>query len=137
MKVNELRIGNWVKSDGGIPFQIELSDFSDWYYDYNSHEYGDHIHPVLLTEVWLKDFGFKKDEIRPIYKKSFDEYAIEITVNVFSGSLEKDESWFVSILTGYGSQPVTLTKQYVHQLQNLYFVLTGEELTTNEQRDEK
>jgi hypothetical protein len=53
---------------------------------------------------------------------------MKISINSFSGTLEKDSSWFISILTGYGSQPVTLVKQYVHQLQNLYFALAGEEL---------
>ncbi len=57
MKANELRLGNWVKGDLGKPYQFELSDFSDWYNDHNSHIFGNHIHPVPLTEEWLLKLG--------------------------------------------------------------------------------
>ena len=56
MKANELRIGNWVMGDSERPYQIELSDFSDWYNDHNSHEYGD-----IIVKRW-EDFTGKKPE---------------------------------------------------------------------------
>jgi len=73
-------------------------------------------------------FGFKEDKIKSCFYKNCGEYRIKISVNVFSGILEKESSWFISISYGHGSQPITLVKQYIHQLQNLYFSLIGEEL---------
>ena len=129
MKANELRIGNWVMGDSERPYQIELSDFSDWYNDHNSHTYGDHVHPIPITEEWLEKLRFEKDDIREAFYVACGEYRIRVSVNVFSGTLEKDSSWFVSVLTGYANQPMTIVQQYIHQLQNLYYALTGEELT--------
>ena len=127
LSAQELRIGNYVMGGKGKPYRFELCDFSDWCNDHNSHEFGDNIHPIPLTEEWLLKFGFEKDRIMS-YFKDCGEYKMKISINSFSGTIEEDSSWFISILTGYGSQPVTLVKQYVHQLQNLYFALAGEEL---------
>lgn len=114
MKANELRLGNWVKGDLGKPYQFELSDFYDWWEDYNSHEFGDHIHPVPLTEEWLLKFGLGYDNIT--YWK--DEIMIAPNKDgVFN-------VWYHTL--SYGKLYITI--QYVHQLQNLYFALTGQEL---------
>jgi len=115
MKANELRVGNWVSIRVGHPFRFELPDFADWYYDHNSHEYGDHIHPVPVTEEWLLRFGFEKrhhywHKSRFFVEWLFDKPKLRIVIN-------SAESAFANSV------------EYVHQLQNLYFALTGEELT--------
>lgn len=106
MKPTELRIGNWIKrntqSDG---FQIDHHSF--WSCERNPENYK----PIYLTEDWLEKFGFKTDDI--IWVK--DEIQIGHYKSGFylcSGTL------------------LRLSKKikYVHQLQNLYFALTGKEL---------
>ena len=118
MKANELRIGNWVMGDSERPYQIELSDFSDWYDDHNSHEYGDHVHPIPITEEWLDMFGFKDDQIMRfrdllMLAKGDEEYC----------------AWINTLTHGRVS-----SVKYIHQLQNLYYALTGEELIINQNK---
>jgi hypothetical protein len=77
------------------------------------------IEPILLTEEWLIKFGFKR------IKKGigWDEFSygkltlVEVPTN--KGKL---------IAFNYGSDRYNYLK-YVHQLQQLYWCLTGEELT--------
>ena len=123
MKAEELRIGNWVKGDTGKPFQIELSDFLDWWNDHNSHEYGDHIHPIPLTEDWLVKFGFN-GEINEIshcgnfylnYDAEYGRHGMAL--------------WYQRGAWCFNHTNTFTVLKYVHQLQNLYFALTGEELT--------
>ena len=118
MKATELRLGNYVYHESSTCKLETVLAFE------NVEEYN----PIPLTEEWLLKFEFKEDKIRSQFFKDCGEYIMKISVNVFSGTLKKESSWFVNILTGYGSQPVTLVKQYVHQLQNLYFELRDEEL---------
>jgi len=135
MTTAEFRIGNYVWDDYSVETLVSQITYSTesvflrktWSLPDGRFSCID-IKPIPLTEEWLLKFGFKEDKIRSWFFKDCGEYRIRISVNVFFGMLEKESSWFVSILTGYGSQPVTLGKQYVHQLQNLYFALTGEEL---------
>jgi hypothetical protein len=68
--------------------------------------------------------GFELEN-QSYYERSF-EYPIELTPNGFSNG-----KWWLSIVTGYGSQPVTLSIKNLHQLQNLIFALTNEELEIN------
>lgn len=140
MKATDLRIGNWVliptSMDGIIipsfPKKVKGIgifggiDFTEPEYPENHIVPAVHCAGIPLTEEWLLKLGFKEDKIRSQFFKSCGEYIMKISVNVFSGILKKESSWFVSILAGYGSQPVTLVKQYVHQIQNLYFELDKE-----------
>jgi hypothetical protein len=112
MKANELRIGNYVTTQG--EYQFELSDFVDWYNDHNSHIYGDYIKPIPLTEEWLLKLSAKSTELNPAKNGIWIECEID------------NQGCWVSISHGTGVVVVRL--DFVHQLQNLYYDLTGEEL---------
>ena len=115
MKANELRIGNWVndyqfkkplKVTVGVLWEIENG--MDFY------------ERILLTEEWFLKFGGKTDDF-------------EIDSFVLS-SLTCDYRFFKTDLIG-GETYWTCEKilgdtciEYVHELQNLYFALTGTEL---------
>jgi hypothetical protein len=119
MEAQELRIGNYVNGDLGKYYKFELSDFYDWWGDHNSHIFGDHIHPIPLTEEWLLKFGFEFIEGEPIGDMSFnDNWTLgKFKINVWGNGwlFYWDDKWDNKL-------------QYVHQLQNLYFTLTGKEL---------
>lgn len=111
MKPNELRIGNYYYwgQDNEI-LQVTLFDF---YELYTGEENIDSWKPIPLTEEWLLKFGFKYNKKEMGFLK--DNFHIEVR--------------------GYGC-PVFVYPtfhltdiKHVHQLQNLYFSLTGEELT--------
>jgi hypothetical protein len=139
MKVNELRIGNFLfvsVEDIGVIQVTEIKNMVDnrignmsiCYYgvnggysttsleeNSNNNEIYDYmIQPILLTEEWLLKFGFKEN--KGYYTEN--EYGIisfyfnhldELTCEVFGWRFENIK--------------------YVHHLQNLYFGLIGEELT--------
>ena len=69
------------------------------------------IEPIPLTEEWLLKLGFK-------YFLDTKIYAID---NFF---IEKEPDNKIAVMYDYLNKSV----EYVHQLQNLYFALTGEEL---------
>ena len=111
MKASELRIGNWL-NDGFFDFQVEVQDIliiSDM-------PEGLNIKPIPLTEEWLMKFGFIQEHCcNGKYERwNKDCVYIEKINHVFHHD-------FISI----GA---------IHQLQNLYFALTGEELQLNLQR---
>jgi len=75
------------------------------------------LKPILLTEEYLVKFGFKKkgedEEDNAIHCLN----GFEIIKHAF-----KEEFWIdANIITPYRIR-------HIHQLQNLYFALTGEEL---------
>jgi hypothetical protein len=103
MKAEELRIGNWVKDENG-PYQIKGEHLDeDNFPTIQTWE-------IPLTQEWLLKFGFE-------FKAVGSE---------FIGHNMILHNWLNS--REYVSWGVVKLK-YVHQLQNLYFALTGRELT--------
>lgn len=122
MKANEFRIGNLIDFYGEIK---EIEGVSKrqrpdvGYFQVagiEAPQKGIHIKPIPLTEEWLLKFGF----ISNPYADCYDFNGIKIECDKTRGSLEL----WCSNITG---RITYLTS--VHQLQNLVFALTGEELT--------
>jgi len=89
--------------------------------------------PIPLTEEWLLKFGFEKNDnfwYDLIYFTDCDITSEDmcISYNLYSGRFSVIDADCLNEDLKY---PVYLTKRikHVHQLQNIYFVLTGEELT--------
>lgn len=106
MEAKELRIGNWFK---------EYDEFRQVTYNtirYLNNNEDESYNPIPITEEILLKAGFSKkvDSIWSIYTKDW------------IGLYKMDG-------TPYYEVDDTYTKiKSVHQLQNLYFALTGEEL---------
>ena len=113
MDAKELRIGNYVCFNNQDDY-MKLSQHNfESLIMFNTY---DRINPILLTKHWLKKLGFKNT-----YLFSF---ATEFTCYV-------DENLNITI-EQYSEGRFNLTHiKYVHQLQNLYFALTGKELDIN------
>lgn len=77
--------------------------------------------PVEITEEWLLKFGFEYDRFNHTFCKG--NYCIHIKDGHFNFMNDPRCSAACYYLT---------TCKYVHQLQNLYFALTGEELQLHE-----
>lgn len=116
MEANELRIGNFVGDIGNIPYQVyPQTILSLWQMEISGKIPLD-VNPIPLTEEWLVKFGFTKSLANgTIYCKArFMEIIYDSDIYLsFSGNRGK------------------LNIKHVHQLQNLYFALTGEELIAN------
>jgi hypothetical protein len=147
MKANELRIGNWVKinddyfEDGkeiGYDLyktnEFQIMGFNDGsfiegckvicFYEIPS-EIGGWVHggcsdldidPIPLTEEWLLKFGGILDYEDNSY--IFGNFAVSVNKKSEAIMFFKDEQ--------------IAEFNYLHQLQNLYFALTGEEIVIKE-----
>lgn len=79
------------------------------------------IEPIPLTEEWLLKFGFYTNGINDIY------YTLEIEEDSCDLYYLKEDKT-IAIGQPYEAGGTELKFEYVHQLQNLYFALTGDEL---------
>jgi hypothetical protein len=126
MKVQELRIGNLVSFDG-VTLIVESIDLGGYIglTDIILFEQldKDDLKPINLTEEWLIKFGFKYKEAGE-YKKS--GYFLEIINQDQDTFIFANNKLQVSIYTL--SIFIDINIEYIHQLQNLYFALTGKEL---------
>jgi hypothetical protein len=113
MKSSELRLNNYVLEDGVC---VLLSTNYDLFKCLVNVNRGIGFEPIPLTEEWLLKFGFEKSENN---WKFLDLYFGIISWEKLAGTMFclEQESIFLPHI------------KYVHQLQNLYFALTGEVLT--------
>lgn len=115
MEATELRIGNYTL-DHGHPEQIPYGS------DIDSVGM---MEPIVLTEEWVIKFGFERfdfeyeegDEITYVLeKKNGHQFVLSDTFQPMDGEIAM----------------LDYKLKYVHQLQNLYFALTAQELTIKE-----
>lgn len=133
MKAKELRIGNKFECMGMIQTVFELCDNTDRGritqagYEYiirceeNANQYKPiEMQPIPLTEEWLMKFGF---ELTISNKDSgYKQYGIN--KNGFDIMFSIDcNCWPECFIENIG---IEIT--YIHQLQNVFFALCGEEL---------
>jgi hypothetical protein len=110
MEANELRIGNFIQYDGlQRPSKVSIIDTT-------VTSTRTKAKPIPLTEEWLLNFGFEKDERNEYW---FWKNCISVSVLGYIELLSFNKQSFKT----------NLKLDYVHQLQNLYFALIGEELT--------
>jgi len=137
MEATSLRLGNAVEWLGDSPFIVSgLKDNGDITIktvdnDSVNLTMGQSINPIELTEEFLLKCGFKEQRLDSQHwfinkiNKKFTFLTNDIGPDGYSEKLE-----FVYVeLRDFGFELVCL--KYVHQLQNLYFALTGEELPIN------
>ena len=140
MKENELRIGNWIKYEGN-EIQLTKQKFKLCVFTLGLDELHE---PIPLTEEWLVKFGFELydyelfDEFdkdfedgdlvetflrykkrHPVFTKTFigiDFCKNDSLTEVFSIKKNRESDLYAPFI------------KHVHQLQNLYFAITGTEL---------
>lgn len=108
--VNELRIGNWYQNHSNdLSLKYQQIDFFE-----TAHYVAVYCNPIPLTEEWLIKFGFKRQN------------------NAYNGPHKNDFSIWSPIKSNRFDLNDTINNvpkiEFVHQLQNLYFALTGQEL---------
>ena len=130
MKSNELRIGNLVSyssEDNTEILPIDCIQSDNTVRLLKSGQsigcfYADSIEPILLTPEILEKAGFKKTKSND-YLKLITEDGWRLCINEtddFDIWYGKEEFW--------GDRLPLCSIKFLHQLQNLYFALTGEEL---------
>lgn len=121
MKAKELRFGNRILLDGK-EVEIDITQMCNFlFWEKNEQDfYPKRWEPIPLTEEWLLKFGIcydKNEKLTFLHKYSF--YITN----------EHEEEWdiYENVNNSY-----VCSVHYVHQLQNLYFALCGEELKLKE-----
>jgi len=116
MKTNELRIGNWIKTTDEVfrpgeqtVHKIENNHINNYHYSF--------CEPIPLTEEWLAKLGFEGIDEDGLWQRP-DNECFQIQLPTLD---EEIQHIWDAAFTGAPCQ-------FVHQLQNLYFSLTGEEL---------
>lgn len=138
MKATELRIGNYVFDCEGYVDKVtaiitpQIDNEKNCYPwlrgttaimldNFVGAHNVDAIDPIPITQEWLERFGFvydnDEDELILDAKSGISLMCAHDSIVYYKGNLEP---LWVDVL---------LNIEYVHQLQNLYFALTGNELT--------
>lgn len=127
VNLNELRRGNFVRDAVVNSRIIKVSEITP---DHILHEgdeseepfADDEIDGIPLTPEILEKCGFENPDILP---DSFFGKETDFELNI------KDGKFMAFILMGSTEVSVDIEIKHLHQLQNLYFALTGTELEIN------
>jgi hypothetical protein len=136
MESKELRVGNLVYESKRSKILrkkigVEICEIKSLnIHHLESFPESENFEPIPLTEEWLLKFKFIKDdnEFRAPKILGFIKSIYEICIRLHDGFCDvvlEEEQINIEIYTVI----LPLKIKYVHQLQNLYFALTGKELT--------
>ncbi|MCX2454202.1 hypothetical protein OQX61_23225 [Pedobacter sp. PLR] len=132
MKATELRIGNYINLNSQLPdskYNYFVSSITQYTADLiilgadlqrancTSYQLTD-LSPIPLNEAWLDKLGFKDSRITLPGDGELEIRFPGNTVHIWPAGRQKESHNYKIMIT------------YVHQLQNLYFALTGGELTS-------
>ena len=131
MEAKELRINNYITDNFGDTFKISGVTESGICIDgFGEAEMTgmnalmslsiDNFKPIPLTEEWLLKFGFIEDSIGYWYGNDMTSYDF----------VDREDKGFMLVVAQCEHKDTYI--KHVHQLQNLYFALIGEELTIKE-----
>jgi len=142
----EIRIGNWFHHNIGWSYRSDKNiedcfdfqwDARDWYGLGECTMDLELVIPIVITEEWLTKFGFVKykpkvytfNEPYDFYTKDFDGGALRITLENGTALLFTGDEYMMNVAMDYDTIYIPSNYRYVHELQNLYYALTKEELT--------
>lgn len=151
IQAKDLRIGNWVKHYAGELMQVwgidyQREEYDGWFIRFDNGDCaiereGDVeffiIEGVPLTEEWLLNLGFLKKKEDDVfgYVKDFtskglgDDRAIQFSLVPSEFHDLPKGQWVAGMESMIFKEGLAFTAiEHVHQLQNLYFALTGTEL---------
>lgn len=124
MKINELRIGNYLYLCGWNVKVVGVSE--DGVYvvnDLNTSFKVDitDVRPITLTEEFFKKNGFiRQHDWEDVMYYSSEDMRIQVYENYLGWVVNIDNENFTMVFSS--------NLKYVHELQNAYYVSTGEEM---------
>ena len=126
MEAKNLRMGNWVQDEHGITQYVyrlwkggaELAEDENGGDDLDYTE--DEIFGIPINEQWLEKAGFKSGLI-----DNYKSFSVGNDTFLCSGG---DAVWIDKLIDGETYSVGLCGAKYVHELQNLFFAITGREL---------
>lgn len=112
MKIQELRIGNFIFNTENRIVAINGINLGIVYYGHISASVLEYCAPIPLNDCWLERLGFINNRISINY---IDELCYS----------QYGDSWSIHYQTKGSGFTRDYGIAYVHQLQNLYYALTG------------
>ncbi len=116
LKIQDLRIGNYIETENGIDEVrgvFNRNCFKDVFLVKNEDTEIEKVKPIPITEEWLLRLGFEK------IGNNFDKDNVILWRNLKTNNLIFDRKLKVDI-------------KYIHELQNLFHSLSGNELEMKE-----
>jgi len=116
MTAKEFRVGNFVRQPNRLGRVQEVWREAVRIEGYNNAYDYNHTEPIPITEEWLIDFGFDL-VVKEGNQGEFRVYQLnEITYNTNHG-------W-------WWRHRLPIQPRFIHELQNLFYAITGKELNT-------
>ena len=127
MEIKDLRIGNFINNEFKKTICVSFDTLQSIHYRRNMF-----YTPIELTEEWLLKFGFEKVEYSDDQHGFGNEYNLKVNEDIFF-NYSDDFSLCIyrskeSMENEIGIIPEWDAIKHVHQLQNLYYSLTGKEI---------
>lgn len=119
MRASELRKGNWV-NEYGVPIQITPQHILGLHQIEVAGKICIDLEPIPLTEEWLIRLGAKK--YRNVIYIPVTNLKAEMHFEIYGEEI-------VTTIKSQFSDLILDRIKHVHQLMNLFYALTGEELT--------
>lgn len=118
MEANELRIGNYLEfTDTMVCAVTSIRSKNEFVVNDQWSSYATEVRPIPLTEKWLLKFGFEKHGEWYCIRGN-NMLSINVSIKHNKTTVGENEEYEIDNMN------------FVHQLQNLYFALTGTELKT-------
>lgn len=124
MKQSDLRVGNLVKYDG-LVWAVNAFNWSKIYLDEIKTrnrcwvDHVDFIEPIVITPEWFEQAGFSNSDGVWWVQYHMENWGMQLIY--FNNEC--------IVRHGFMGDFTEITNlKYIHQLQNLYFALTGKEL---------
>lgn len=121
MKANDVRLKNLVNYQGKV---YQIASITEEYPYLNTTEFGDGVvewsdlQGVSLTQEILLNSGFTKSFLVTNFAIQIEAGVLDLTPDENKYNVYVDDNWICIV-------------EYVHELQNLYFIITGQELIIN------
>lgn len=87
------------------------------------------LEPIPLTEDILLDYGFEKlDKLPSTFIMKIETYSLSPTIKFYAYIDNTNTVSYIRLVQGNNRKGNMIQVNSLHKLQNLFFVLTGEEL---------
>lgn len=145
MKATEIRVGNWVKEESLGYKQWGLKDFDNYHGEhYPENWISDKIEPIPLTPEILEKAGFEKrvydahkknliiiEQMPELAAREFCDFKKALMDGDWQIVIQEADIWDVWFGNDEDLDVRLVSIEYLHELQNLFFGLTGDELEIN------